>query len=70
MVQHEATRVEQHGVVVERLDQQVVEPDLAELVDQHGGARQGRVAEQVVQQRGLAGTQEAGEDGDRGRSQP
>ena len=45
----------------------VVEPDLAELVDDDGGARELRLAQQMAQQRGLAAAEEAGEhrDGDR-----
>ena len=43
----------------------MIEADLAELVHQHGGAGQRRLAQQMVQQRGLAGAEEAGQHGDR-----
>ena len=39
----------------------MVEADLAELVDQHGGAGERRVFEQAVEQAGLAGAEEPGE---------
>jgi hypothetical protein len=64
---------EQHHVVRDRLDQQMVEADVAELVDQHGGTGERRVAQQPVEQRGFAGTEEAGKDGQRdwrGRQTP
>ena len=48
-------------VAVHRLDQEVVDAHLAELVDDHGRAGEGRVGEQAVQQRGLAGPEEAGQ---------
>ena len=52
------------------LDQLVVEPDLAELVDDHGRARELRAAQQPRQQRGLAAAEKAGEHrhGDHGGS--
>ena len=46
------------------LDQVVVEPDLAELVDDHGRAREVGVPEQAPQQRGLAAAEEARQHGD------
>ena len=45
--------------------QEVVEPDLAELVDDHGRAGERCVLQQAVEQRGLAGAEEAGEHGER-----
>src|SRR5262245_15275679 len=39
----------------------MVEPDRAELVDDHGGARERRVAQQAREQRRLAAAEEAGE---------
>ncbi len=49
------------------LDQQVVEADLAELVDDDGGVGERRVGDQAVEQRGLAGAEEAGQHGERER---
>jgi hypothetical protein len=42
----------------------VVDADLAELVDDHGVALAVRLGEDAVEERGLAGTEIAGEDGD------
>jgi len=39
----------------------MVEADLAELVDDHGGFGERGVAHEAVEQRGLAGAEEAGE---------
>ena len=61
----QAAALQQHHAVVDRLDQQVVEPDLAELVDDHRGLGERRVAQQTVEQRGLAGAEEAGQHGQR-----
>ena len=56
----QAARVQRHhALVVGLLDQQMVEPDLAELVDDHRGVGELRPAQQLVQQRGLAAAQEA-----------
>ena len=60
-----AAAVEQDDLLVARLDQQMVEPDLAELVDDHGGARERRVAQQAREQRRLAAAEEAGDHRDR-----
>src|ERR1041385_15314 len=43
------------------LDQQMIKADLAELIDDHGGACERRVLEQAVEQRGLAGAEKPGE---------
>ena len=40
----QAAALQQHDAVVDRLDQQMVEADLAELVDDHGGLGERRVA--------------------------
>ena len=45
---------EQDHAVVGRLDEQVVEPDLAELVDDHDRVGERRVAQEMVEQRRLA----------------
>ena len=61
----QATRVEQHHPLGLDLDQVVIDADLAEFVDQHHRATQPRLAQQVVQHRGLAGTEKAAEHADR-----
>ena len=63
----EAAALQQHRVLVHRLDQKVVEADGAELVDQHRGIGQGRVAQHVVEQRRLAAAEEPGDDDDGGQ---
>jgi len=60
----DATGIEQHGVAVEPLDQQVIEPDFAKLIDQHGCVGQVRMLEQPVEKRRLASAEKAGEHGD------
>ena len=45
-------------------DQQVVEPDLAELVDDDGGILERRIAQDFRQDRGLAAAEKAGQHGD------
>src|ERR1044071_6212242 len=45
----------------------MIEAGLAELVDDHGGIGERRVADQAVEQRGLAGAEEAGQHGERDR---
>jgi hypothetical protein len=42
----------------------MVEADLAELVDDHGGLGQRGIRHQALEQRGLAGTEEAGQHGE------
>ena len=61
----QAAALQQHHAVVDRFDQQMIETDLAELVDDHGGLGERRVAQQPVEQRGLAGAEEAGEHAQR-----
>ena len=61
----EAAAGQQHHVAADVLDQQMIETDLAELVDQHGGVGERRVLQQPVEQRRLAGAEEAGEDAER-----
>ena len=62
----QAARLQLDEALLAGLDQIVVEPDLAELVDDHGRAREGGRLEQASQQRGLAAAEEAGQhrDGD------
>ena len=59
----QAAALQQHHVVVDGLDQQMVEADLAELVDDDGGVGERRILQQAVEQRGLAGAEEAGQHG-------
>ncbi len=46
-------------------DQLVIQADFAELVDDHGGPGEGGVSQDAGDQRGLATTEKAGDDGDR-----
>ena len=63
---------EQHDVVAPARNQQVVEPDLAELVDDHRGQCELRRLEHAVEQRRLAAPEESGQqkhrDARRGRA--
>ena len=67
MVQHRQPDLQQHHVVVDIFDQQMVERDLAELVDDDGGLGERRIFQQAVEQRGLAGAEKAGEHRQRDR---
>ncbi len=58
----QASGLQLDQAVLARLDQVVVEADLAELVDDHGGARKLRPAKQAAEQRRLAAAEKAGED--------
>ncbi len=55
------------AAVADMLDQEMIEADLAELVDDDGGLGERRIAQQPVEQRGLAGTEKAGEHRERNR---
>jgi len=57
--------LQQHHIVADILDQQMVERHLAEFVDDDGGIRERWILEQSIQQCGFAGSEEAGEDGQR-----
>jgi hypothetical protein len=61
----QAARLQQHHGVLDALQQVMVEPDLAKLVDQHRGVGQRRMAKQALQKRGLARAQEARDQVDR-----
>ena len=52
-----------HHVVVGGDDQLVVDADLAELVDDDRGPESLLVGQDMIQQRGLAAAEEAGDDG-------
>ena len=56
-----------HSVVGDPAHQQVIESDVAELVDDDQGAGKGGLAHQVIEDRGLATAEEAGQQGDRGQ---
>jgi hypothetical protein len=58
-----APGVQQHGVLVECLNQQVVQTDLAELIDQDGRVLHAGLLEQAIEQRRLADPEKAGEHG-------
>ena len=62
----EAAALQQHSALVHRLDQKVVKADGAELVDQHCGVGEGRMAQHVVEQCRLAAAEESGDDDDGG----
>jgi hypothetical protein len=71
----DAAALQQHCRVAERLDEEMVDADLAELVDQDCGIMKSWRCEQAAQQGGLAAAEEAGEDVDRqgrrgGRHEP
>ena len=57
----EAAIGEQNGLVFRRLDQQMIEADLAEFVDDDQRALHVRRAEDAVEQRGLAAAEKAGQ---------
>ena len=59
-----AARLQQHHRVVDALDEMVVEADLAEFVDQHGGVGERGIGEQALEQRRLARAEKAGEEMD------
>src|SRR4029077_3662037 len=61
-----APGVEQHDVVGGLRDQDVVQADLAELVDDHRGVGEGGVLQSPVEQRRLAAAEETGEQKNRG----
>ena len=63
----DAAALQQHDRLVHALDQQMVEPDLAELVDEHHRARISAATQQPLQQRRLPAAEEAGQDVDRDR---
>lgn len=57
----EAAGVEEDGGVVEGFDEEVVEADLAELVDEDGGVGEVWLFEEVVEEGRFSGAEEAGE---------
>jgi hypothetical protein len=65
----EAARREQDHALVHRFDEEVIEADLAELVDDHDRVGEGGVAEETIEERRLARAKEAGEHGQRDRRQ-
>ena len=60
----EAAAGEQHHVLARRFHQQMIEADLAELVDDDGRLAEIRMAQQLAQQGRLAAAEEAGQHRD------
>ncbi len=56
---------EQHGALVDAAQEVMVEPDLAQLVDDHRGLRELGAAQQRSEQRRLAAAEEPRDEGDR-----
>jgi hypothetical protein len=63
----QASGGERDDAVVHLLDQQMIDADLAELIDDHRRIGERGVAQQAVEERRLAGAEEAGQDADRDR---
>ena len=61
----DAAALQDHGLAVNRLEQKVVEADLAELVDQDCGVGELRRSQKSLQERGLARAEEARDQVDR-----
>ena len=67
----QAARGHEQHVAIGGLDQQMIESDLAELVDDDHRVGEGRIFQKRVEQRALAGAEEAGDHGEReGRRGP
>lgn len=60
----QAAGIQQNRFIIQSFDQQMIQADLAELVDQHGGIAHLGQSQQAVQQRGFASPEKAGEHGD------
>ncbi len=60
----DAAGIEQYHLLVHLLHQVVIQPHGAELVDEHGALAELWLLDPVVQQRGLAAAEEAGQQGD------
>ena len=60
----DAARAERDDPVLGSFDQRVFERHLAELVEDHGGIGEGRLSQRAVDQRGLAGAERPGNDGE------
>ena len=58
-------RVEQHDGIIHLLDQVVVDPDVAQFIDQHRRARQRWLRQQMVEQGAFARPQKTGQHDDR-----
>jgi hypothetical protein len=50
----QAAALQQHHALPDRLDQQVIEPDLAKFVDDHRGLRERGIGDQTVEQGGFS----------------
>jgi hypothetical protein len=63
----QASRGQQHDAFIDLLHQQVIETDLAELVDDDGSIGEPGVAQQAIEESGLAGAEKAGQHAQRKR---
>ena len=63
----QAPRGEQHQPVLARLDKQMIQPDLAEFIDDHNATGQSRIFEQPVEQCCFSGTEKARHNAHRNR---
>ena len=63
----DAARTHQHHVAVKLLNEEMIEADIAKLIDQNQRVGQFGRNQQAVQQRGFAGAKEAGENSERDR---
>src|SRR5207253_1743199 len=61
----QASGLQLDETVVARLNELVIEPDLAEFIDEDGGARELGPAQQMTQQGRLAAAEKAGQDRNR-----
>ena len=61
----QAAAVQQHDILARPLDQQMVEADLAELVDDDRGRRHAGLLQHMIEHRRLAAAEKAGQQGDR-----
>src|SRR6202012_3032966 len=61
----DAAALQDQRVLDRGLAKQVVERDFAELIDDDGSVRHLRTGQQMIEQRGLAAAEKAGDDRDR-----
>src|SRR5262249_48078621 len=60
----EAATLQKDDALSDWSDQEMIEPDLAELVDDDRGLGERWIGDQSIEQRGLAGAEEAGQHGE------
>src|SRR6185437_2747464 len=63
----QTSRLEQHHIVADVFDQEMIEADFAELIYDHGRFGERGVLQQAVEQSGLAGAEKTSQQGERGR---